>query len=152
MTIRIDDRRTLIRMILTRHAESGADVNIFLAIETWARVVASFTTLLGGFSVGLIYSRCLELNCGLFPWLKLASEIDKLEANLTALQRSLTGRSADEVIEACCAVMATFGEILDALIGEHLTTKYLHASLAVITGIAPGVASSANLPSTQDKD
>jgi hypothetical protein len=77
---------------------------------------------------------------------------DPLENNLMALELSLTGRSADEVIEACCALMATFGDILDALIGEHLTTEFLHAALAVIVSTVPPVSGSANQPSMQSDD
>lgn len=134
MTTSVETRRGLIRRILARYAGSGADVSAALAVATWARVVARFAPLLGRLSVGLIYSRSLELHRSTYPWLIPGTYTNNIETSLIELQQSLSGRPADEVIEASCAVMATFGEILDALIGEHLTTKFLHAALSVNGG------------------
>jgi hypothetical protein len=123
-------RRELIRKVLAQHANAGAEVNAVLAIATWEKVAEKFTPLIGEGSVSLIYARSLDLNRSAFPWLAEPQYLNDPVAHFNALLANLRRRTPGEVVEAGCALLVTFTKILDALIGERLTSLFLNNALA----------------------
>jgi hypothetical protein len=122
-----------IRGVMAKYAGAGAgvdpDVVAAAAIQVWERVIRKLTPLIGTLSIGLILARSLDINKQAFPWLAAASARDQPEQLWRDLMRSFERRHPADIVAANSALMIIFADILDALIGERLTTKYLLSSL-----------------------
>jgi hypothetical protein len=124
-------RKETIRNVMAKQAGAGADSCVVAAqtMRVWEQVIRKFTPLIGTVSLGLILARSLDINKQLYPWLAPASARNQPEQLSKDLMGSLERRPPADIVEANSALMIIFANILDALIGEHLTTKYLLSAL-----------------------
>ncbi|MES2536802.1 MAG: hypothetical protein V4632_13110 [Pseudomonadota bacterium] len=124
-------RNEIIRSVLLKHAGTGDHRDVLAAneIRIWEYVIRKFTPLIGATSITLILHRSLDINKQVFPWLVAASTRHNPEDVCRDLIQSFERRHPADIVEANSALMITFAQILDILIGERLTTLYLLSAL-----------------------
>lgn len=99
------------------------------AVTLWEHIAREFEPLIGAGSVNLIFARCVELNKSAFPWLRPVMQPHLAIGLFADLKADLLQQTPTEAVDACRALLTTFAELLDALIGEHLTSLFLRPVL-----------------------
>lgn len=119
-----------IRRKLAQRAGGAADAKAVAeaAISTWQAASVRLALVIGGQGVDVLIRRSLYLTGKTFPWLAVAGgggHEANYEALLAGLQARLAGCETALAIEASAALLVTFTELLDSLIGESLTERLL---------------------------
>lgn len=112
------------RLAADNTAESAPE-----AIRLWQTLFRKFSPLIGPLSAELLFVRSLAAHEAAFPWLPHV----KPGATRTAFaefERSLDGRSAEEIVAANHALLETYITVLADLIGVRLATKFLGTAFA----------------------
>ena len=122
-------RHQLIHEVFASPPESGVAAAVGIALDRWAHAVRQFEPLIGVVSVNLIFARCIDLNRQLFPWLDPIKPVPQMRSPLADHGINLMAQTPIEVVSASRALLVTFVELLDALIGERLTSVYLRPVL-----------------------
>jgi hypothetical protein len=125
ITTKREQRREAIRRTLAHRAGAAPDARAVAAAitDTWSRVAALLTPMIGARGVDAIFRRSLYLTSKTFPWLAVGEEHGDDAALLANLTARLAGRDPDGAAEAGCTLLLNFLELLTTLIGESLTER-----------------------------
>jgi hypothetical protein len=115
--------RETIRATLAQRGGDAPDASAVAeaTASTWRQVAALLTPVIGARGVEVIFRRALSLTSKDFSWLALGEPQGDSAALLVSLQALLAGQEPDVAVEAACALLMTFFELLITLIGESLT-------------------------------
>lgn len=93
----------------------------------WHDLELALSPVLGRRGVAALYKRSLYLNSAAFPWLAQVREgVDaSLAIDVAPLREMLAERSEAEAVETGVALIHTFTELLNALIGASLSERLL---------------------------
>jgi hypothetical protein len=97
------------------------------AIRVWQTLFNKFAPLLGPLSADLLFARSLRVNGAAFPWLPQVAP-NAAPAAFGAFERSLDGRTAQDIVEVNHALLSTYTSVLAELIGARLATQLLAAA------------------------
>ncbi len=92
-------------------------------LRTWKQVIGRLTPVIGKRGVEVLFDRSLHLTNRAFPW--LGGPIKHGTSALETLQGRLEEQEVGVAIEASCAMLVTFTELLAGMIGSSLTTRML---------------------------
>ncbi len=107
------------------------------AASTWDELVVRLAPIIGERGFRVLYTRSVQLTQSAFPWLVAATGAagyDAAESNNThalsaSLSECLRHQSADVAADAHRALLRTFTQLLDALIGPALMARLLESQL-----------------------
>lgn len=121
-------RREVIRARLVQRIGDASDGNTFVeaTADVWRGIAAELIPVIGVRGVDVLYSRALYLTSASFPWLAMTGSQEDGAAELADLKARLATAEAAVAAEASFALLATFTELLSALIGEALTDRLLN--------------------------
>lgn len=115
--------RAAIRTTLARLAGDAADARA-IADATFVlgqQLAARLAPIIGVGGVEALFGRALHLTSRDFPWLVMAEEQGNGTALLGGVKARLAARERSLASAASCALLLTFTELLNSLIGESLT-------------------------------
>ena len=128
-TLSSDIRGVAIREALVRR--SGAPVTSEAlaqsTMDTWAHMAERLEPVIGARGVDALFSRSLHLVGKNHKWLDTSGVKGNDAVSLASIKRSFQGSETSTGMDAACALLATFTELLANLIGESLTTRLLAA-------------------------
>lgn len=102
------------------------------AVATWKRVAACLEPVIGSGGVHVLFGRSLHLTSRDFPWLAATGyygDSSDRFASMAGFRAALESREPSDAAAAVSALMKTFIELLETLIGEPLTERLLGAVL-----------------------
>ena len=100
-------------------------------IATWEDINAALSPILGEQGVAALLARSLLLTSTEYPWLTCVQQPDTLTyPDLALLQTVLQGQSRDNAVAGGGALLHTYFELLDSLLGPALTERLLGTVLA----------------------
>ena len=99
------------------------------ATRLWQTLFEKFSPLIGPLSAELLFMRSLSMHEAVFSWLPRIAPASVRTA-FPAFERSLDGRSVEEIVAANHALLSTYTDILAELIGARLAAKFLNAAFA----------------------
>lgn len=111
------------------HAQSASDAAAE-ATRLWHALFDKFSPLIGPLSAQLLFMRSLATHEPVFPWLPKVAPTS-VQTAFPEFERSLDGRSTEEIIAANHALLSTYTTVLSELIGARLAANFLHAAFAV---------------------
>lgn len=123
-----EQRRQILRQILSGNPLADAADPAAAAIRQWEQLASKFDPLLGPGGVRLIYARSLELNKAAYQWLPAALSPNSTEPLFAPLRARFESRPTADIAAAHFALIHTFTDLLAALIGERLTTQFLRSA------------------------
>jgi len=127
LTGRTDQRSLgIARRLAQRHAgdaDNGAVTEATLGI--WREMTGHLAPMIGIRGINAIFGRSLHLTALAFPWLAAAGELEEGGGSLASFLASLKARDPAEAAEASLALLATFTDLLAAMIGASLTDRLL---------------------------
>lgn len=128
-----DLAREAIRRTLAQHVGAVPDARAVAeaTLGIWEQVASRLAPVIGARGVDVLFSRSLHLTSAAFPWLAVAGEQGRPDAQRAGLKARLAGRETDAATAASCALLVTFTELLASLIGESLTGRLLGPVWAV---------------------
>lgn len=119
--------REAIRRTLAQPAgaarNAGAVAETTLA--TWQQVAAQLVPVIGARGVDALFSRALHVTSKAFPWLAMAANDGNSSSLLVSLKMRLADLETNTATEASHALLVTFIESLETLIGESLSQRLL---------------------------
>ena len=95
------------------------------ASRTWHEIALRLTPIIGERGFRVLYARSVHLAQSTFPWLIPPAESDQMGSYFTSLCESLERQQPAIAADAQRALLLTFTESLNALIGGALTTRLL---------------------------
>lgn len=117
-------REQLVRRALLQRAESVGSASTVL----WDRLATDLISIIGHGGFAALYSRSIHHAGMTFTWLSSIQLGQSSDLHFADLKSRLEGREATEAREASVALLTTFIHILEALIGELLTTRILQSA------------------------
>jgi len=124
METRDPPRHQLIERLMAQHPEKVADA----AINLWEKMATQIISIVGEDGFNSLYARSVFLAQPTFPWLTASSLSQPDDQRFAELKKRLEGQTPSQAREANSLLLLTFTGILDALIGEPLTTRILWAA------------------------
>jgi hypothetical protein len=124
----IDDmpqRQTLISGLISQGPEQVANITL----QSWKSMASELIPLIGKDGFAILFDRSLYITQSSFPWLAYGQAAQPADPEFTSLKMSLEGRDLAEAAEASEALLATFVNLLETLIGERLTARILRSAL-----------------------
>jgi hypothetical protein len=120
------DSAAIRRTLLLRVGEAG-DTGTVAAntFATWQQVASQLVPVIGARGVDALFRRSLHLTSKAFPWLALAGNGGNSASLLVSLKTRLADLETASATEASHALLVTFIESLETLIGESLTQRLL---------------------------
>ena len=115
--------------MMERIAADNATESAVRALRFWQTLFRRFSPLIGPLSAELLFVRSLATHEANFPWLPQVGP-GATRAAFSEFERSLDGRSADEIVAANHALLSTYVAGLADLIGLRLATKFLGTAFA----------------------
>jgi hypothetical protein len=106
----------------------------FEAIVIWQRLARKFVPLIGPSSVQLIVGRSIEANQKAYPWLGLFSDPGMATPPYDGLRAVLERAEPDAIQSATAAMLMTYANQLNTLIGRRLTEQFLRATFPAVAG------------------
>ena len=106
----------------------------------WHDLDLSLSPVLGRRGVAALYKRSLHLNTAAYPWLAQVREGTHADQAIDAapLRAMLAKRSEAEAAETGAALIHTFTELLNTLIGASLSERLLDSAWGLpSTGVTP---------------
>lgn len=91
----------------------------------WAAVDGALSPIIGPRGVAALYRRSLHLALEDHPWLAAAYEGARQPGDFASLRAALSQQTAQNAAAAHDAVLTTFQDLLDSLIGRSLTQRLL---------------------------
>ncbi|MFZ6644810.1 hypothetical protein ACO0LO_03795 [Undibacterium sp. TJN25] len=119
-----DQRHRMIARAVTQRPDAVVDVTIHL----WERLAAELILIIGDGGFESLYSRSLHLTSASFSWMANSPPAQASDSRFAGLRTCLEGQDATAAGEASVALLATFIDILSALIGESLTSSILRSA------------------------
>ena len=122
-----DSLRSALRAALARHAGGAPDASVVAeaTLGTWQDMAARLEPVIGARGVDALFDRSLQLASRSFPWLAIAGDRGNRAALLAGLRARIAARETADAVEAGNALLLTFTELLQTLIGEPLTGRLL---------------------------
>ena len=117
----------LFATIMKRLDAQSADDAAAEAARLWQTLFEKFSPLIGPLSAQLLFMRSLATHEAVFPWLPRIAPAS-VQTAFPEFERSLDGRSAEEIVAANRALLSTYTTILSELIGVRLAAKFLGAA------------------------
>jgi len=107
------------------HAEHGAAVEQIAAavVSTWQQIDLALAPVLGKRGVATLYRRAVFLTAATHRWLAPLHESAGESIDLDALKSSVLGRDARNAAAGAGALLQTFREVLESLIGPDLSER-----------------------------
>lgn len=123
-----------IRARLVQRIGNARDAHAFAeaSAEVWRRIDLELVPVIGTRGVEVLFSRALYLTSARFPWLAMAGNSQDGALQLAWFKAAVERAEAVAAAEASCAVLATFTELLSALIGVALTERLLDPVWALL--------------------
>ena len=121
--------RRLTAGILAQDPQDRADP-VALAEEagrTWEEMARQLHPIIGEGGFRALYTRGLHLTRSKYPWLAVIRESEQTNSLFTGLKLSLQRREFAEARDASIALVVTFTELLETLIGDSLTERLLRS-------------------------
>ena len=114
---------------LAAMAASGAGAGKIAdaAIAAWATVDGALSPIIGRRGVDALYKRSIHLALEDYPWLATAYEGAMRPGDFDSLRAALSQQTAQNAAAAHDAVLKTFRDLLDNLIGGSLTQRLLQS-------------------------
>ncbi len=134
-------RCELVHEAFANAADASAEANAAVALDLWESIARQFEPLIGSGSVVLIFARSIELNKSRFPWLTLIPQAYAAPMTFASHATDLRLQPAAEIEDASCALIKTFAELLDQLIGVRLSGFFIRRALT-----APARSDSSDSP------
>lgn len=97
------------------------------AVAAWTVIDSALSHIIGTRGVAALYQRSLHLALADHPWLGAAYEGALEPGDFASLRAALSRQSAQNAAAAHDAVLATFQDMLDSLIGRSLTQRLLQS-------------------------
>ena len=123
-------RGTLTRRIAGAH---GTSVVAEEALNLWLQMAARLSPVIGVRGVDVVFRRALHLTSTAFTWLETAGDRGANAPLLSDLKARLMSQEKDAALQASCALLAGFVELLTTLVGESLTDRLLSPVWALPT-------------------
>jgi hypothetical protein len=110
---------------LALHAEHGMDVaQIAVAVvSTWQQIDLALAPVLGKRGVATLYRRAVFLSSAAHPWLAPLHETAGESIDVGALKSLVLERDAATAAAGAGALLQTFREVLESLIGAALSER-----------------------------
>ena len=110
-------------------AASGADAGKIAdaAVAAWTAVDGALSPIIGRRGVAALYKRSIHLALEDHPWLAAAYEGALQPGDFASLRAALSRQTAQNAAAGHDAVLKTFQDLLDSLIGRSLTQRLLQA-------------------------
>ena len=107
----------------------GADAGQVAAasVTTWRAIVAALSPIVGRRGIAALYKRSLLLVLPDYAWLAAAYEGALEPGDFDSLRAALSQQTAENAAAAQDAVLQTFQDLLDNLIGRSLTQRLLQS-------------------------
>ena len=112
----------MIRQIQREDAEANRVAEA--VVRTWVEVAVRLAPIVGEQGFRVLYKRSLHVTASTFPWLAPA-QTPPADSSFADLRLRLERETPAHAEEASRALFATFTRLLNALIGEALTTRLL---------------------------
>ncbi|MBZ2209264.1 hypothetical protein [Massilia soli] len=94
----------------------------------WQRLACKFVPLIGPSSVQMIVGRSLDACQDHYPWLGRGSDPALCAPPYDGLRAAFKSADRDAVLAATTAMLATYANQLDTLIGARLAEQFLRAT------------------------
>ena len=117
-------RHQKINSLMAQPPEKVADA----AINLWGQMATQIISIVGEGGFNSLYARSVFLTQSSFPWLAAAALSPQPEHRFAQLKTSLAGQTPAQASAANSLLLITFTNILDTLIGEHLTASILRSA------------------------
>ena len=119
--------REAIRRTLAHHARGAGNPGTIAhaTLTTWRPVAARLAPIIGTGGVDVLFKRSLHLTSVAYPWFAVAAEGWDDAALLASLEACLVDREDKNAVEAAQALLVTFYELLESMLGESLTRRLL---------------------------
>jgi hypothetical protein len=110
-------------------AASGADAGQVAqaAVVAWTAVDRALSPIIGARGMAALYKRSLHLALTEYPWLAVAYEDALQPGDFASLRVALSQQAATNAAAAHDAMLQTFEDLLNNLIGRSLTRRLLQA-------------------------
>lgn len=99
-------------------------------ISTWEDINAALRPILGQQGVAALFSRSLLLTSAAYPWLMRVQADTLTHPDLALLQTVLQQQNRDSAVAGGGALLHTYYELLDSLLGPALTERLLGTVVA----------------------
>ena len=118
-------RREVIRNTLSARTGGAPDARAVAAalLDTWQNMASRLEPVVGARGVDALFGRALHLAGNTFPWLAATGVRGNSATSLASLKTCFEGQKTSVAMDAACALLATFIELLASLIGESLTER-----------------------------
>ncbi len=120
-------------------AASGADAGKIAdaAVTAWAAIDGALAPIVGRRGIAALYKRSLHLALADHPWLAAAYEGALQPGDFTSLHAALSQQTGANAAAAQDAIVQTFQDLLNNLIGQSLTQRLLQAAGAHLQAVPP---------------
>lgn len=116
-----------IQSFLEQRARQGASAehlaDVILAV--WRQIGSALAPVIGQRGVSALYRRCLHRAGASHPWMAAARGTDPAEMELSALKAALVRQESMQVAAAGAALLLSFHELIESLIGPGLSRQLL---------------------------
>lgn len=119
--------RVLSDITRSLRAASAADA-AHEATLIWQRLARKFVPLIGPSSVQIIVGRSIEANQPSFPWLGLFNSPGMSTPPYDGLRAAMERAEKEVILAATSAMLLTYINQLNTLIGARLTEQFLRAT------------------------
>jgi hypothetical protein len=113
------------RKMIRRAVMQLPDVMPEVSIDLWIRLARELSSIVGDGGFKSLYLRSVHLTKATFSWIELNAPAHSINFHLSSLKDDLAKQDYIEACEASIALLITFLEILDVLIGRSLTIDIL---------------------------
>ena len=120
-------------------AASGADAGKIAdrAVEAWTAIDGALSPIVGARGVAALYKRSVHLAVQDHPWLVAAYEGALRPGDFASLRAALSLQTGANAAAAHDAILQTFQDLLDNLIGQSLTQRLLQAARSHLQAVPP---------------
>jgi hypothetical protein len=119
----------LLLALMEQVASGGDTALVDQVVRSWQNIARRFSPLIGASSVLLLFERSIESNRAHFAWLPVLPFPAQPETAFDHLHAGMAGLPHATVLTAHRALLATFIDLMTALIGARLTIQFLRAAL-----------------------
>ena len=98
------------------------------AVAAWTAIDGALSPIIGARGIAALYKRSVHLVLADHPWLAAAYEGALQPGDFASLRAALSQQNAQNAAAAHDAVLKTFQDLLDSLIGRSLTQRLLQTA------------------------
>jgi len=98
------------------------------AVAAWAAIHGALAPIIGARGIAALYKRSVHLALADHPWLAAAYEGAPQPGDFASLRAALSQQTAQNAAAAHDALLKTFQDLLDSLIGRSLTQRLLQTA------------------------